>query len=104
MARRTPRYVVSRMTLDWHSSTLMLDNRGRWDSNTFKAVWVVLSLVPVMVAVIGVVTWRQRIVLERRFDWGAFERFHTPLRSSPSRWPCEWCTSGRCAARHSSPS
>ena len=38
---------------------------GRWESDTLKAVWVVLGLVPVVLFVTGVVMWWQRVLKKR---------------------------------------
>ena len=38
---------------------------GRWESDTLKAIWVILGLVPVLLSVTGVVMWWQRVVRRR---------------------------------------
>ena len=38
---------------------------GRWESDTLKAIWVVLGLVPVLLLVTGVGMWWQRVLKKR---------------------------------------
>lgn len=38
---------------------------GRWESDTLKAIWVVMGLVPVLLLVTGVVMWWQRVFRKR---------------------------------------